>query len=187
MKLTVTLSLTALSFLTICSSAHAQPVPAKPGLWASASQVTINGNLTPTIFDIKGAMSDAEKAAMKQAMAALGLPTDANPGLSCETATQIEIEDVMADLKSKGCLTTITEQTPDHINFTADCNSEGMKANGKGSVTGVNTNTVIFHAELNGVFNGVPINYVGKNTTQFVGPDCANPPAGIDPKWIGQK
>jgi hypothetical protein len=178
------LSAAALSLL-IVSAVAAQSVPTKPGLWASASEVMINGTKAPTLFDIKG-VPEAQKAAMAAAMAQMGLPAGWNPSLSCQTQSTINIQTVIANVKDQGCTATVTETAADHVKYRLACKGNMGVAAGEGSVTGIGTSKATYTMALNGTANGRPMAYRTTSISKFVGPSCANPPAGINPDWIGR-
>jgi hypothetical protein len=180
--------LVVLGVLVLASGtpAQAQTIPAKPGLWAASTVVTINGKQMPTRFDFKGALTEQQKSAIRQAMAQLGLPKNGNPSLICSTATEVDLQQMMADARSHGCVPTVTDRARDHISFNLACKTpQGLTAAGNGSATGINTDRVNYAYAMKGVADGTPVTYEARQVQQFVGPDCQHPPAGIDPQWIG--
>jgi hypothetical protein len=169
----------------ISSVAHAQTVPTKPGLWATASEVVINGRKMPTLFDIKG-VPQAQKDAMAGAMSQLGLPAGWSPSLNCQTASAVNIQEVMAKAQAQGCTATLTETAGDHVKYKMACKSNAGAASGDGTVTGIGSNQVKYVMNLTGTTMGKPMTYRAISINKYVGPSCANPPAGIDPSWIGR-
>ena len=170
--------------LSLGVAAQAQMIPAKPGLWASSTVVTINGKPAPTLFNVRGALTEPQVAAIRSAMTRLGLPKNGNPSLVCSTASEVDLQAVMADARARGCAPIVTDRGQDHINFDLACKTPQGNATGKGSVTGINTDRVNYSFVMKGVISGAPVSFESRQVDQFVGPDCQNPPPGIDPKWI---
>jgi hypothetical protein len=180
---TLILASAGLGFLSIGIAAYAQTVPSKPGLWASASEVVLNGKKMPTIFEING-VPEAKKQQLRQSMAAAGLPAGWNPSLTCETASEVDIQQVLASMKADGCVGTITSRTPTHITADLQCKSPQGNSIGKADVSGVSTSTVTYVINMTGMLYGKPMTYKASTTSKFLGSDCSNLPAGIDPSMV---
>ncbi len=163
--------------------AAAQTVPAKAGLWASASQVQLNGKAMPTIFDIKG-VPDAKKAQLRQAMSAAGLPAGWSPSINCQQETQVDLQKVFADLAAQGCNAAINSQTGDHISANLQCKNENGTAAGTTEVSGIGSSTVTYVANLNGTMYGKPLVYKSMTISKFIGSDCSALPAGVTPDML---
>lgn len=165
--------------------ARAQTVPAKPGLWAQASEAILNGKKLPTLFDIKG-VPEAKKAQLRQSMAAAGLPAGWNPSLSCEKASQIDLQDVLASMKAQGCSASITSRTADHISANLQCKSESGMATGTANVSGISSSSVTYVMNLTGTMYGQPMTYKATSINKFLGSDCSALPAGVDASMLNK-
>lgn len=168
------------------SAAHAETVPAKAGLWASASTVVLNGKTLPTLFDIHG-IPEAKKAQLRQAMAQAGLPAGWNPSIACQTATRIDLEDILAKMKADGCTPKVTSNTGSRITGTLDCAANGSRGSGTVEVTGVGSNTVTYLLTMTGTMNGAPMTYKATTISKFIGADCSALPPGVDADMLSQQ
>ena len=175
----------AMSVAGLVMAAQAQTVPAKPGLWASASKVELNGRAMPTLFDING-IPDAKKAQMRQSMAAAGLPAGWNPFLTCETATQVDLQEVLDKMKAQGCTAAITSQTGSRVTASLQCTNVSGNGAGTVEVTGIGTTTVNYVANLSGVMLGQPMTYKGSTVSRFLGSSCTDLPPGVDASMVTQ-
>jgi hypothetical protein len=175
---------TGLGTLIIGITAYAQTVPSKPGLWASASEVLVDGKKMPTIFEING-VSEAKKQQLRQSMAAAGLPAGWNPSITCETASEVDIQQVLASMKADGCVGTITSRTQTHITADLQCKSPQGNSIGKADVSGVGSTTVTYVINMTGTLYGKPMTYKASTTSKFLGSDCSTLPAGVDPSMVG--
>ncbi|ESQ83768.1 DUF3617 family protein [Asticcacaulis benevestitus] len=181
-----TLVAMSLSTLVVAAlPAQAQTVPAKPGLWAQASEAVLNGKKLPTLFDIKG-VPEAKKNQLRQSMAAAGLPAGWNPSLSCEKATQVDLQEVLANMKAQGCAASITSQTADHISANLQCKSETGIATGTANVSGINSSSVTYVMNLTGTMYGQPMTYKATSINKFLGSDCSALPAGVDASMLSR-
>ncbi|MBW8883097.1 MAG: DUF3617 domain-containing protein, partial [Asticcacaulis sp.] len=150
------------------SGAHAQTVPAKPGLWASASQAVLNGKALPTIFDIHG-VPEAKKTQLRTAMAQAGLPAGWNPSLTCQKATEVNLQDILANMKAEGCTPKITSNAGGHITGTMTCASGASQGNGTVDVSGVGSSAVTYVMTMTGTMNGAPMTYKATTVSKFIG------------------
>jgi hypothetical protein len=179
-------ALPALAFLSACllpAAADAQTVPAKPGLWASASQVVLNGKPMPTLFDIRG-IPETKKTQLRQAMAQAGLPAGWNPSLDCRTETEVDLQAIMAKMQADGCAPKITSNTGSRITGTMDCEADGTKGHGTVEVTGIGSNAVTYLMTMTGTINGAPMTYKATTVSKFIGADCSQLPPGVDASML---
>lgn len=165
--------------------ANADTVPTKPGLWASASQVVLNGKPMPTIFDIKG-VPEAKKAQLRQAMAPAGLPAGWSPSIDCQTQAQVDLEQIMAKMQADGCTPKITSNTGSRITGTMDCAADGTKGHGTVEVTGIGSTSVTYLMTMTGTINGAPMTYKATTVSKFIGADCSQLPPGVDAGMLSQ-
>ncbi len=175
-------ALPALTLIAACllpAAANAQTVPTKAGLWASASQVVLNGKAMPTIFDIRG-VPDAKKTQLRQAMAQAGLPAGWNPSLDCQTETQVDLQAMMAKMQADGCTPKITSNTGNRITGTMDCTADGTKGHGTVEVTGIGSTSVTYLMTMTGTINGAPMTYKATTVSRYIGADCSQLPPGVD-------
>jgi len=175
----------AIAAFVLPAVAHAQTVPAKPGLWASASQVVLNGKPMPTIFDIRG-IPDAKKAQLRQAMAQAGLPAGWNPSLDCQTESEIDLQAMLARMQADGCAPKITSNTGSRITGTMDCEADGTKGHGTVEVTGIGSSAVTYLMTMTGTINGAPMTYKATTVSKFIGSDCSQLPPGVDESMLSQ-
>ncbi|WP_443750829.1 DUF3617 domain-containing protein [Asticcacaulis solisilvae] len=159
--------------------AHAQTVPAKPGLWASASQAVLNGKTLPTIFDIHG-VPEAKKTQLRQAMAQAGLPAGWNPSLTCETATRIDLQTILGQMKAEGCTPEVTSNSGSRITGKVTCASGPTTGTGTVEVSGIGSAQVTYVLNMTGTISGAPMTYKATTVSKFIGSDCSQLPPGVD-------
>jgi len=173
------------------TAALAQTYPARPGLWASAHQATMDGKKLPGQLDIKGGMSPQQRQAIIQAMAQLGLPAGWSPSLSCETATQVSVQETLRKAQMDGCKVNVTDQRSDSLRFKMSCTpTAGQGAHmgpmsGTGEVTGIGGQEVKMGTRIQASIQGRMVNYESQTVSKWVGADCKHPPAGLDPSMVG--
>lgn len=173
----------ALVCAALAPALHAQTVPAKPGLWASASQAVINGKPLPTIFDIHG-IPESQKTQLRQAMAQAGLPAGWNPSLTCEKATEVDLQTILGQMKAEGCDPEITSNTGSHITGKVQCASGPSKGSGTVDVSGVGSAQVTYVLNMTGTINGAPMTYKATTISKFIGSDCSQLPPGVDESML---
>jgi hypothetical protein len=133
----------------------------------------------PTIFEIKG-IPEAKKAALRQSMAEAGLPAGWNPSLTCETASEVNLQKVLADMNAQGCAATLTSRTSTHITADLQCKAPSGSSTGKADVSGSGTSTLNYVITMNGQIYGKPAIYKASTVSKFIGTNCSQLPAGID-------
>ena len=163
----------------------AQSVPSRAGLWVEASEAKINGNAAPTMLDIDGAMDEQTRSGIKQAMRKYGLPAGWNPSLSCITAQELNVQQWIKKT-SKNCGNLSTKQSGDKVTFSGTCAMGGQTATVKGSAQFNGDKEVVHEARVEGTYQGKPVVSETRSVSKWVGADCNNPPAGIDPAWLGE-
>ena len=164
-------------------------------MWATANQTLINGKKVPGLLDIKGGGIDPQqRQAMVQAMQQLGLPAGWSPNLSCETATQVSVQEQLRKAKMEGCQVDVTEQRLDSLKFKLACtpkagaNELGAGAlQGTGEVTGIGSSEVKMGYRAQTTVQGKPWRFDSESVSKWVGADCKRPPAGVDPAWVGMQ
>jgi len=168
------------------AAGHAQTVPAKPGLWASASQAVLNGKPMPTIFDIHG-IPEGQKTQLRQAMAQAGLPAGWNPSLTCEKATEVDLQTILGQMKAEGCDPEITSNTGSRITGKVTCASGPTTGSGTVEVSGVGSAQVTYVLNMTGTINGTPMTYKATTISKFIGSDCSRLPPGVDQSMVTEQ
>lgn len=172
--LALTLGLPALS-------AQAQSISVKPGLWASASVNTLNGRKMPSIFDIKGALTPAQKSSLAAAMAKVGLPAGGSPHLACQQSAEFEIPKPDS---AEQCTTQVKPAGASSGTFTMSCKSAAATAAGAGTYEVVDQSSATIKLSIKGTSQGMPINYESTSVHKWIGSDCDAPPPGVDPSLV---
>ena len=165
--------------------ATAQTVSTKPGLWASASTVVLNGKTLPTIFDIHG-IPETKKTQLRSAMAQAGLPAGWNPSLDCQTATEVDLQQILARMQADGCTPRITSNSGGRITGTMDCAADGAQTKGTVEVTGVGSAAVTYLLNMTGTMNGAPMTYKATTVSKLIAADCSHLPPGVDPSMLSR-
>jgi hypothetical protein len=168
------------------AAAHAEPTQVKPGLWAQAVSTTVNGKplKMPNMGDGPAAQ---EWKRIQQAMKQFGLPEGWQPGLSCQRESSVDARDLIAkDKMASGCKFDVLEQRRDGGRFSMRCQLPEGVSQGSGEVTVTNGTEARFDSRSRMETGGQAVSLETKVVSKWVGPDCAHPPAGIDPSWVQQ-
>jgi hypothetical protein len=177
--------LAAATLACLCAQgALAQSVPSRAGLWVEASETKINGNAAPTMLDINGAMDESTRNGIKQAMRKYGLPAGWSPSLSCVTAQELNVQQWVKKTASN-CGNLSVKQAGNKFTFSGTCAMGGQTANVKGSAQFNGDKEVVQEAQVQTTYQGKPVVSENRSVAKWVGADCNNPPAGIDPAWLG--
>ena len=160
--------------------ARAQSIQVKPGLWATATNGTVNGKKLPTLFDIQGALPAEQRAAITAAMAQAGLPAGWNPSLHCQRSDAYVLQRTEA---LKGCTTQVTPDSATAGTVTLACTGDATgKGRGTYKVVGGTAATVQWTVEA--VVQGRPLKLEQTMQSRWIGPACSKPPAGLDPEMV---
>lgn len=172
--------------IAICTAAPAQTLEARTGLWASAHQTLVNGNRMPNIFDLKKGLSQQEKDDIAGAMKRLGLPAGWSPALDCGTSKTYDVPAIVQKANADGqCKVDGLTPTASGASFKLNCGStDAGTVSGTGDVKVTGGTESQIKVVMNGTVNGMPMKFEQTTVSKWVGPDCSNPPAGIDPKWM---
>ena len=84
---------TAVMACLCAQGAFAQSLPSRPGLWAEATEVKINGNAMPSGLDD---LDESMRSSIAQAMRKLGLPAGWSPRMSCRTPADLNLQNWLA-------------------------------------------------------------------------------------------
>lgn len=174
--------------MAICAAAPAQTIEGRTGLWAGAHQTLMNGKPMPNMFDIKGAMTQPEKDAIAAAMKKLGLPAGWTPTLECATSKTYDVPAIIqkATIDSQ-CKVEGLTMTGSGASFKLACaQPNGPVMNGAGDIKVTGTTESQIKLTMAGTVNGQPVQFEQTTVNKWIGPDCSNPPPGIDLKWLRQ-
>lgn len=173
----------AVACAAIHTGACAQSLDARPGLWAEASTSTINGKAAPTIFDVKGGLQEGEKARIKQVMGKLGLPQNWNPKLQCLTKASFNAAEVLRK-SAVSCPSPSVKAKGNEISYSARCHEQGADAVVTGSVRAVSDTEIRESSRAEALVQGNKYVTEHQAVRKWLGADCTQPPAGIDPQWL---
>ncbi|TAK77009.1 MAG: DUF3617 family protein [Aquabacterium sp.] len=172
-----------LACAAIPTGACAQSLDARPGLWAEASSSIINGKAMPTIFDVKGGLPAGEKARIKQVMAKLGLPPNWNPKLQCLTKASFDSAEVIRKAAAS-CPSPSVKARGNEISYSARCQEQGTEAQVTGNVRAVSDTEIRSNSRVEAQVQGQKVVSEHQTVSKWLGADCTQPPAGIDPQWL---
>lgn len=159
---------------------NAQTVSVKPGLWASSTAGTVNGQKLPSILDIKGALTPQQKSALVSGMQQLGLPAG-SPSLACQETETFALPKPQS---TEQCTFTASPSDATSGTIRMSCNGQ-LKGSGQGSykVTGKTTATLDWKMEGT-TPQGTPIKMEQTTVYKWVQADCSQPPKGLDPSLV---
>lgn len=166
--------LAALSGLGLAASA--QEVAVKPGLWASATTSTINGSRAPTLFDVNGAMTPAQKSAAQAALARHGLPAGSNVALYCQRGATYRLPKPDG---ADGCSVQVTPTNASSGTIAMSCKGQ-FNGTGRGSYEVVDRTSATQKFAVDATARGMPVKLESTTVFKWLGSDCSQQPAGLD-------
>lgn len=173
-------ALRTFALLAVSSSlplaAAAQELSVKPGLWASATTATINGNRTPTLLDVPGAITPAQKQAATAALARLGLPAGSNVSLYCQRTAVYRLP---APDGAEGCSTQVTPTNATSGTVTMSCKGR-FTGTGRGSYEVVDRSSATQKFSVDATAQGMPVKLESTTVFKWLGSDCSKQPNGLE-------
>ncbi len=180
---TVSAALALLVGVTCGGEVQAEPLAFRPGLWAGASNTTLNGQRLPTVLDIQGAMQPAERQAIVDAMAQAGLPAGWAPRLECAPTGSLNLAAIKG---AEGCSANVTSQNASGASFDVVCRGR-MNGKGHGTVKVIDDRNATGHWTMDGVAMGLPVRMEQSIQAKWIGDSCTDMPPGIDRAWLNRR
>ena len=173
---------TAVMACLCAQGVFAQTLPSRPGLWAEATEVKINGNAMPSgLDDLDASM----RSSIAQAMRKLGLPAGWSPRMSCRTPADLNLQNWLAKA-AKDCGNLSSKLSGNKLSVSGTCSQGGSVAQLKGSAQFNGDKEMVYQARVETTFRGKQVVSETHSISKWVGADCSNPPPGIDPAWLDE-